>query len=134
MIGKYSKLFITPTSPLFLSDSSFKPLHPVNNSHLTVMDRVEKMLCGQKILLTGGKKSRINKKLKKLKSPLVTGFMGKVFLEQLLRITKEEVIFILIRNKKNLSIFERFMKVLNSPVSELPEIWTNCLTISFPAF
>lgn len=60
--------------------------------------------------------------------------MGKVFLEQVLRITKDEVIFILIRSKKNLSIFDRFMKVLDSPVSKLLQIWTTLNLKPIPAF
>jgi len=56
---------------------------------------------GQSILLTGG-----------------TGFLGKVFIEKVLRSCPDvREIFLLMRPKKGLSIKERLSKILNLPVS-----------------
>jgi|SRR5580765_1188180 len=57
---------------------------------------------GQSIFLTG-----------------VTGFLGKVYIEKILRSCPDvQEIFLLMRSKKGLSLNERLEEMLNSPVSQ----------------
>jgi hypothetical protein len=46
-----------------------------------------------------------------------TGFMGKVFLERLLRTTEVKQIFVLIRPKRDKNSEERLLEILANPVS-----------------
>lgn len=52
-----------------------------------------------------------------------TGFMGKVFIERLLRTTEVEKIYLLIREKKNKKASERLREIFEDPVSgEMPNL------------
>ena len=48
---------------------------------------------------------------------LGTGFMGKVFIEKLLRVTEVAKIFMIIRHKKNVNPKDRLLKMFENPVS-----------------
>lgn len=64
---------------------------------------IPELYAGQSIFLTGA-----------------TGFIGKVFIEKILRCCPDVCeIFLLIRPKKNLSIEDRLKDMLNLPVSKL---------------
>ena len=63
-------------------------------------NRIVNMLDGQVILITGA-----------------TGFMGKVLLEKILRISDVDTIYLLIRNKKGKDSRQRVEELYHSPVS-----------------
>ena len=63
-------------------------------------DRISESFNGESIFITGG-----------------TGFMGKVFIERLLRLTKVDKIYLLVREKKNKGASERIEEIFLNPVS-----------------
>lgn len=52
-----------------------------------------------------------------VKKLLATGFMGKVFLERLLRCTEVAKIYLLLRPKKGIQPKERLMQIFDNAVS-----------------
>ena len=64
-------------------------------------DRISETFNGEKIFLTGG-----------------TGFMGKVFIERLLRLSNVDKIYLLVREKRNKKPSERVEEIFQNPVSE----------------
>lgn len=64
-------------------------------------DRISEIFNGEKIFLTGG-----------------TGFMGKVFIERLLRLTNVDKIYLLVREKRNKKPSERVEEIFQNPVSD----------------
>lgn len=63
-------------------------------------DRISETFNGERIFLTGG-----------------TGFMGKVFIERLLRLTNVDKIYLLVREKRNKKPSERVEEIFQNPVS-----------------
>ena len=64
-------------------------------------DRISETFNGERIFLTGG-----------------TGFMGKVFIERLLRLSNVDKIYLLVREKRNKKPSERVEEIFQNPVSE----------------
>lgn len=58
----------------------------------------------------------VKNSLKSLDAFLGTGFIGKVFIEKLLRVTEVAKIFMIIRHKKNVDPMNRLLKMFENPV------------------
>lgn len=52
----------------------------------------------------------------------VTGFMGKVLMEKVLRCLDTDTVYVLIRAKRGKSVSERLEKILEAPVSQIIDI------------
>lgn len=65
------------------------------------IDRISETFTNARIFITGG-----------------SGFMGKIFIEKILRVTKVEKIFLLLRGKKSKNPKQRLMEIFDDCVSE----------------
>lgn len=82
-------------------------------------DRVATAFKNQTIFLTGGefKLSSLYKQNKKLRACYIgSGFMGKVFIERLLRVAEFNKIYILIRPKKGVQPEDRLRELFKDMV------------------
>ena len=89
---------------------------------MTEEDRLAALFKGRTILLTGGEFFFIKSMIEYFILILSflnegSGFMGKVFIEKLLRVTEVKKIILLIRHKKGIEPKERLISLMNDAVS-----------------
>lgn len=109
---------------MFVCQLMLEPLKYLQTHKTSTMDvdRIAPIFKGRHILITGGERHKpiinSNCELKFVFFVSGTGFMGKVLIDKLLRMTEVGKIYMLMRVKKGIEPKQRLVDTFNNPVRD----------------